>query len=142
MTIVSHRAKDADGNDVKDLTADIRSKVIGAIARNVANHDTDFCRNGRFGSLLVDSNRVCPIGPEAMPVFPHALGLLQDWTKLRISRGWPPREKLERFMISLGRSSEQARGKSIPAIKEMISNEATTKEGLAELRKMLQELED
>ena len=81
------------------------------------------------------------MGPEAIPVLPHALELLKAWTKQGIWRGWPPRQGLEAFLTNIGQNSKEAKGKLIPLIKELLADKATTPNSVNELQTMLDKLE-
>jgi HEAT repeat protein len=122
----------------EDPAADMRPRILAAIARSAATQEAPFVRQDRLTALFVPGHLTCPMGPEVLPALPYALETLKLWMHQPPNR-WVPRQGLVNFLAVAG---VHAKPEVAAAVKELLADKTIDQtQGVKQLEYLLKKLE-
>jgi HEAT repeat protein len=122
----------------EDPAADMRPRILAAIARSASTQKTPFVRQDRLTALFVPGHLTCPMGPEVLPALPYALETLKAWMH-QPQNPWVPRPGLVNFLAVAG---VHARPEVVAAVKELLADKTVDQaQGVKQLEYLLKKLE-
>jgi hypothetical protein len=122
----------------EDPAADVRPRIIAAIANSAAMQEAPFVRQDRLTALFVPGHLTCPIGAEVLPAIPVALETLKAWMRPPLNP-WVPRQGLINFLAVVG---VHARPEVVAAVKALLADKTVDQtRGVKQLEQLLKKLE-
>ncbi len=122
----------------EDPAADMRPRILAAIARSAATQEAPFVRQDRLTALFVPGHLTCPMGEEVLPALPYALETLKLWMHQPPNR-WVPRQGLVNFLAVAG---VHAKPEVAAAVKELLADKTIDQtQGVKQLEYLLKKLE-
>ncbi len=122
----------------EDPAADVRPRILAAIAKSVATQETPFVKNDRLTALFVHRRLTCPMGPEVLPAVPYALETLKAWMRPPLNP-WVPRQGLVDFLAVAG---VHAKPEVVAVVKELLADKNVDQtQGVKQLEQLLKKLE-
>lgn len=121
-----------------DPAAELRPRIIAAIAKSAATQEAPFVRTDRLSALFVPGYLTCPMGAEVLPAIPYALETLKLWMH-QPPNPWVPRQGLVDFLAT---AAVHAKPEVVAVVKELLADKTVDQtQGVKQLENLLKKLE-